>query len=503
MRLTRWNRQRCALAAAGAAVAAFAVPGLPAPGAAGAAAPAGPHLRLIAAQSSVTLDSFGGQVFLDPGMWVAALGSPLQFDVRRASYTKPVTLTQVIYPPSGGTVRRPLPASLIDGFNFGLTKFLTLTARNSAGQVAATETIPFCPNTYDPQRAGPGSPRTSPYPQQCATDPFPLSMVWGVQRGWATDPAESNFLGHQVKLRPGVYQVTGTITAEYARLLRIPAKDATATVKVKVVKGPRCCPIPGCCGPARPNGPHGHALPRPPAGVPTLTSPPPSALPDLVALPAWSIRVSHPRKQTHDFLDFAATVWVGGHGPLDVEGFRSHATPVMKAYQYFWSGGKVIGRVRAGTMGFDGKQGHNHWHFEQFARYQLLTSAKSVAVRSHKVGFCIAPTDGVDLLLPHAAWQPPFTGLGGACGSPTALWVAEQMPVGWGDTYIQSIAGQNFDITGVPNGTYYVEVAANPENVLHETTTGNDVSLRKIILGGTPGHRTVQVPPWHGIDPEP
>jgi hypothetical protein len=222
-----------------------------------------------------------------------------------------------------------------------------------------------------------------------------------------------------------------------------------------------------------------------------------------VALPAWSINVSHPRKQTHDFLDFGATVWVGGNGPLDVEGFRSHATPVMKAYQYFWSGGKVIGRVRAGTMGFDGQQGHNHWHFEQFAKYELLTSAKSVAVRSHKMGFCIAPSDAVGLLAPHAVWQPFSVGLQGACGSPTALWVAEEMPVGWGDTYIQTIAGQNFDITSVPNGTYYIEVAANPERVLHETTTGNDVSFRKVILGGTAGHRTVKVPPWHGIDPEP
>jgi len=54
----------------------------------------------------------------------------------------------------------------------------------------------------------------------------------------------------------------------------------------------------------------------------------------------------------------------------------------------------------------------------------------------------------------------------------------------------------------VPNGTYYVEVTANPERVLYETTTSNDVSYRKVILGGTPGHRTVKVPAWHGIDPE-
>ena len=76
------------------------------------------------------------------------------------------------------------------------------------------------------------------------------------------------------------------------------------------------------------------------------------------------------------------------------------------------------------------------------------------------------------------------------------------MPVGWGDTYFQSIAGQAFDITSVPNGTYYIEIIANPEQVLHESNTRNDVSLRKVILGGTPGHRTVKVPAWHGIDPE-
>jgi hypothetical protein len=168
-----------------------------------------------------------------------------------------------------------------------LDKFLKLTVRNSTGKVAATETIPFCPNTYDPERTGPASPRTTPYPQQCPTNPFALSMVWGVQKGWATDPAETNFLGHQTKLPLGVYQVTGTITPEYTRLFHIPARDATTTVKVTVVKGPRCCPIPGCCLPGRPNGPRGHAPPRPPANVPTMDNPPSSALPDLVALPAW------------------------------------------------------------------------------------------------------------------------------------------------------------------------------------------------------------------------
>jgi hypothetical protein len=142
-------------------------------------------------------------------------------------------------------------------------------------------------------------------------------------------------------------------------------------------------------------------------------------------------------------------------------------------------------------------------HFEQFARYALLNSSRKLAVPSHKEAFCIGASDPVDLLAQGAVWQPPVVGLAGQCGQQTALWVQETLPAGWGDTYIQSIPGESFNITRVPNGTYYIEVVANPLRLLHETSTRNDVSLRKVILGGTAGHRTVKVPAWHGIDPEP
>jgi hypothetical protein len=102
----------------------------------------------------------------------------------------------------------------------------------------------------------------------------------------------------------------------------------------------------------------------------------------------------------------------------------------MKAYQYFWRNGRIIGRIRAGTMGFDSRRGHHHWHFEQFARYNLLTANKKLAVRSHKQGFCLGPDDPVDLLAPHAVWEPPVTGLTSQCGVATALWVREMLPGG-------------------------------------------------------------------------
>jgi hypothetical protein len=487
--------RRAAAAGLASAVAAATLAG-PALAGTQAAAP-GPVVKLVAAQNSITLPSFRGQVFLDPGIYVASLGSALQFDVRRASYTKPVTLTQVLYRPGGGTTTRSLPASLLDGF-YGLRDFVRLSVADASGKVVASTRLVFCPNGNQ-QRAVPDSARTTPYPGGCAFDPFPLSLVMGVARGWGADPIGFSFAGPgpTYRLAPGTYKVTMTMAPQYVRVLHVTAADATASVKVTVVKGR------GCCAAAAPSTAPGRAralapLPR----VRSLASPPAAALPDLVPLPSWGIGAFHDRRSGRDLLSFNATVWVGGNSPLDVEGFRSNGSPVMKAYQYFWRNGHVIGRARAGTMGFDSKPGHNHWHFEQFARYQLLNSAKNLTLRSHKVGFCIAPTDPVNLLAPHATWQPSFTGFGGACGSPTALWVQEMMPVGWGDTYSQFVAGQAFDITSVPNGTYYIEVIANPQHVLYESNTRNDVSLRKVILGGTPGHRTVTVPAWHGIDPE-
>jgi hypothetical protein len=459
------------------------------------AAAAGPVIKLVAAQNKITVGSFNGQVFLDPGIYVASLRSALVFHVQRQSYTKPVTISQLIHLPGGTVESKRLPGSIRLGFH-GLGGFLHLRVRNSHGKTVTSERIRFCPNSFDPQRVSPASPANSPYPQQCeAGDPFPKALVWGVARGWAVDPFQD--FSNNFKLPLGTYKVTATITPRYVRLFHIPARNATATVTVKVVKASGCCL-------EQPKRPVTRSRPLPSApAVPDLANPPRSALPDLVPLPSWGISTSHPRalktRPERDLLNFGATVWIGGTSPLDVEGFRSHGAQVMRAYQYFSRNGHIIGRMRAGTMGFSGE---NRWHFQQFAQYRLLNAARKLAAPSHKEGFCIAPTDSVDLLLPGASWQQSFSGFGGECGQSTALWVREMLPIGWADTYFQSLAGESFNITKVPNGTYYIEIIANPEKVLHESDTSNDVSLRKVILGGTRGHRTVRVPAFHGIDPE-
>ena len=67
----------------------------------------------------------------------------------------------------------------------------------------------------------------------------------------------------------------------------------------------------------------------------------------------------------------------------------------------------------------------------------------------------------------------------------------------------QERPGQAFDVTGLPNGTYWIEVLANPDGKLTESDRTNNTALRKVVLGGTAAARTVTVPPYEGIDTDP
>jgi hypothetical protein len=464
------------------------------------ATPVTPSLRVFTAQQDVTLPHYGNQpVDLDIGAYVAATHGTFQIDVTRANYRSPIEAAQIVATPSG-TRSIPLPDGLVRNWD-GLPWFLTIVVNDHTGTQVARRHLTFCPDSYDVERLSPNGPANPTFPQFCSSNPFTLGMVWGIDGGWAVNPLASSFREPRAKLTNGRYTITETINPTYAALFGIPAADATVTVNALVKKGNGGgCP-PFCGGPAagRSQGP-GRSIRS--TGVPVVTSPDPSTEPDLVALPAWGINIE--TVGSRDYLDFGATVWDRGPAPMVVEGFRQAGTSVMRAWEYFFDdSGAVVGRARAGSLKYDARPGHEHWHFQQFAQYQLLDANKAGIVYSDKEGFCLAPTDAIDLAVHGANWNPGYIGFGySVCGSQTSIWTRETLPTGWGDTYFQGLPGQSFDITNLPNGTYYIAVRANPKGLLYERSTSNNVRYRRVILGGTPGARTVTVPPWNGIDTE-
>ncbi|WP_238155321.1 lysyl oxidase family protein [Kribbella soli] len=471
---------RTAVAAAGAA----GLVALAAAGASAASSASPPALKLVAGGTEVTLDSvvdYG--VDLDLGTHVVAGNAPIEVRATRASYSSPVVATQYVH----GKPVRQLPKGLVTGFS-GLGKFLHITLTDAAGKKVLEKDQAVCLNG-DGSRTRPDAPATSPYPDGCTANPFTQGAVWGLQTGWS---ARTYGDGDPVQLAAGKYKATVTVNKAYRDFLKIPAKDSSVKLNVTVQKS-------DTSGAQKMSS--NSVAPKPNAARPAgKASVPKGPKPDLRPVPAWGIVVAPGDEGTpdanKDFLQFSATVWNAGPSPLVLDGFRRQGKDLMDAYQYFYNAqGKQVGYQNTGTLEWDGRDGHNHWHFTDFARYSLLNAKQTEVVRSQKEAFCLAATDSIDYTVKNANWHPDNTDLHTACGDHGSLSVREVLDVGSGDTYVQSLPGQSFDITNLANGTYYVQVTANPENRLFESSTKNNVALRKVVLGGTKHHRTVQVPP--------
>jgi hypothetical protein len=460
-----------------------------------------PTVALRASTSKVTLFRSGNRVWLDLGVLVAAPDGDFEIRARRSRYDQAITAAQV--DSSTGDVLREIPPELLAGWD-GLRGFLRVEFRDRQGNLVASKKLNWCPNSWSSQRINDNGPDTPQYPVMCNSWDFPFlrGMVWGINSGWASETARGMW-GETATIRnvpTGKYEVTVRIVGDHARLFEVPAAGRVVKLNVTVVDGDPWDN--GIAAAGLDEGGDGPAAAMatelPSASVPTVTNPDPSTVPDLAALPAWGIRVRH-RRGT-DLLQFTASPWNAGPAPFVIEGFRREGEDVMDAYQYFYdTAGKVVGRARVGTMKYHAGSGHDHWHFLQFARFDLLDSSKQQVVKSGKQGFCLVPTDAVDLTVERAALRPWDLGRETVCGGPGVVWVREVLPAGWADTYTQAVGGQAFNITNVPNGTYFVSVTVNPLGKVHQTSTDNDVALRRIRLGGKPGARTVTVSPFQGI----
>ena len=449
------------------------------PAAAATAAAAGPPVSLWAPQR-VTASNYSGRVWGDLGLRLVAQGAPFELWSTRASYDDPI---RTVWRTGAGDVA--LPEGSMTDFT-GLHRFLSveLTPR-TAGGAPVTLHKAACFNGWS-ERVRPDAPATSPYPRGCWYNPYTLGSVQGIQEGWA-GPLIS--MEGPLRIPVGTYDVTASIAPRYADVFGLTAAEASRSFELVVQRddagayrtGIRA-PVDQTPAPAEPTG-------HPPRQVASGTATGP--VPDLRSLPAWGIKMA----RNGNYLQFSATVWNGGDSPLVVDGFRRDGEDEMDAYQYFFDGdGNQTGYQQVGQLHWDPRPTHQHWHFEDFARYVLLDADQTEAVRSRKEAFCLANTDAVDQTVPNAAWNPENTDLATSCGDHNSLSIREVLASGWGDTYAQFRAGQSFDLHGLPNGTYYIAVMANPDHRLVESSTDNNVSLRKVLIRGTEGHRTVTVP---------
>ena len=537
---TQRHRSRTRLLVAGTTAVAVAMSA----GGAGVASAAAalPALSFVAASTNVVAERFvdGDDVwfYLDLGVNLIAGKDPFEIRATRKSYKDPIVAKQIVVR-NGKKTAVALPAGMVTDFG-GLKNFTAITITDAKGAKVKSYQTDFCPNSYGSARTRRDAPAQNPYPQGCSRyNPFVLGDVWGIQAGWngtiESMPRSARWTAPDFDLKAGTYKVTVALNKKYRDHFKIPVAQATVKLNLTVTDvvdedagaiaarkavQARAAKA-GVVGSIAEHGLHageGDAsrqlsayLPefRPPARRPAVLAAaavPKGPRPDLRSLPAWGISLEQGQDPKtgaadgHWYMNFGATVWNGGTSPLLVDGFRRTGTELMDAYQYFFNAaGKEVGSVKAGTMEWDKRAGHMHWHFTDFAQYRLLKADKKVAVRSGKEAFCLANTDAVDYTLKNAKWRPQNTDLSTSCGGNTAVAVREVLDVGSGDTYDQSRPGQSFEVTDLPNGTYYIEVLANPKKKLAETSTTNNSALRKVVLSGTKTARKITVPPVYGI----
>ncbi|HEY7400152.1 MAG TPA: lysyl oxidase family protein [Actinomycetota bacterium] len=135
-------------------------------------------------------------------------------------------------------------------------------------------------------------------------------------------------------------------------------------------------------------------------------------------------------------------------------------------------------RHKVGCFEFD--KAHGHWHFQDYARYELF-ELDGTLVRQHaKVGFCLLDTDQVAIGLPGEPASAYYGTDVSVCGDLDVQGVS----VGWADIYQAPLPGQSIGIAGVPDGNYCLVSTVDPENLVHETDEGDNEARLQIQITG-------------------
>ena len=165
---------------------------------------------------------------------------------------------------------------------------------------------------------------------------------------------------------------------------------------------------------------------------------------------------------------FSNTVWNAGTGPLHLVPVNSgrRTTVWQHVYSTRTATGTPVEQHNVGEVEFHPE--HNHWHFQNFATYELYTKAewdRQTGIKrgqGTKTTFCIIDFTRVTGDLPAAYTR---------CGQRDTT----GLKVGWGDTYGYHLWEQWVELgpSKLADGAYVLRSIADPLNKLHESKDKN------------------------------
>jgi hypothetical protein len=223
--------------------------------------------------------------------------------------------------------------------------------------------------------------------------------------------------------------------------------------------------------------------PRRGAGSASPSSPPPASeppqrppallLPDLQTLAPFDPRLVLDPQSGRRFLRLSNSIFNAGPGPLELHGQHDPVSGTTRVVQRIHFTDGSYEEQPVGEFVFH--PGHNHWHLDDFAVYEVwsLTSGgglHSLVAGGAKLSYCLFDFGRyAEGLIEGTAprWQQYATCGGGRQG----------LSPGWQDTYRFNQPGQWVDITGLPDGFYALVSRADPDNRLREVIEYNNANL--------------------------
>lgn len=179
------------------------------------------------------------------------------------------------------------------------------------------------------------------------------------------------------------------------------------------------------------------------------------------------------------------TSWVNPDGSQNV---------LQAVYNYNGTSYSLSHYLAAGRFTYH--PGHGHFHFDGYAYYRLRHNVggqpgeyvmrnDGTEVVGEKVGFCLINvtstfvTEGGQSSSQLPGWNAP--------GQPaTDCGLLQGVHVGKADVYSSSLTGQWIDVTGVPNGSYFIEIEIDAENAVTETDDSNNIKTFAYTLNVNP-----------------
>jgi phosphohistidine phosphatase SixA len=220
---------------------------------------------------------------------------------------------------------------------------------------------------------------------------------------------------------------------------------------------------------------------------PTLPAPTASAkplgqaellLPDLQTLPPSDLVIQlRYFPEERKLLRLTNSVVNAGPGPLEVLGIINQATGDTAVIQQLYTKDGSVVEQSVGEFLFH--PDHNHWHIEDFARYEVWSlnargDLDSLVALTGKVSYCLR--DNTPAVLAGSPPQAVYT----VCGQEL-----QGISPGWIDTYKFELPGQIVDITAVADGIYALRSTVDANNQLRELDEVNNAATVYIEIQGS------------------